>query len=61
MSNHLPIDERFTPETRNLLKIARKATEQLNGFAENADTPWQPSLEDPRRLHNTYIKNLVDA
>jgi hypothetical protein len=48
-------------ETERLLEAARKATEHLSELSNRADTPWQPSLKDPRRLHNNYVRNLADA
>jgi hypothetical protein len=61
MSNPRTAEERSAPKTRQLLGLFKKGTEHLSAMAQKLDTPWEPDLEDPRRLHNSYVRNLVAA
>jgi hypothetical protein len=49
------------PETRlaDLLEVFRRGTEHLGRMAASLDVEWKPELDDPRRLHNNYARNLI--
>src|ERR1022692_4002929 len=51
----------YSVQTTKVLEIFTKGTSLLCQIADGLDTHWQPELEDPRRLHNSYIQNLVGA
>lgn len=42
-----------------LVEILRQGTNHLTKMAEQLDFPWSPDLDDPRKLHNVYARNLV--
>lgn len=42
-----------------LINIFRQGTVHLTRIAEKMDFPWNPVDDDPRRLHNNYVQNLV--
>lgn len=42
-----------------LVDIFRQGTSHLTKMAENLDCPWNPDQDDPRKLHNNYVRNLI--
>jgi len=42
-----------------LVEFFRQGTFQLKKMAEKMDFPWEPNQDDPRKLHNNYIRNLI--
>lgn len=42
-----------------LMILLRQGTEHLTRMAEKLDFPWSPTLDDPRKLHNVYARNLI--
>jgi hypothetical protein len=44
-----------------LIEILRKMTEHLVDLAKGLEFPWEPALDDPRKLHNMYVRNLITA
>lgn len=42
-----------------LLDILRTATAHVTKMAERLEFPWDASIDDPRRLHNMYARNLI--
>ncbi len=46
------------PELTNTL---RKSTKHLVNMAKTLEFPWRPSIEDPRKLHNMYARNLISS
>ena len=44
-----------------LMKSFRQGTEALSKMAENLDSPWSPSHNNPRQLHNVYARNLITS
>ncbi len=51
-------EQRSIPELINTL---RKGTEHLVNMAKGLEFPWNPTLDDPRKLHNMYVRNLITA
>jgi hypothetical protein len=45
--------------TEELVELLRQGTKHLSSMAENLDFPWSLEIEDPRKLHNIYARNLV--
>jgi len=39
--------------------IFRQGTFHLTKMAENMNFPWDPEQDDPRKLHNNYVRNLI--
>ena len=42
-----------------LIKIFSQGTFHLKKMAESLDFSWEPNQDDPRKLHNNYIRNLI--
>ena len=42
-----------------LIEMFRTGTQHLSRMVERLDCPWSPTLDDPRRLHNVYARNLI--
>ena len=46
--------------TADLVEQLRRGTQHLNNMVDGLDTPWDPTpRDDPRQVHNMYVKNLV--
>jgi hypothetical protein len=41
-----------------LIDLLRQGTLNLNRMAEKLEFPWSPDMDDPRKLHNMYVRNL---
>lgn len=44
-----------------LIELFRQGNQHLTKMALGLDFPWTPTLEEPRRLHNVYARNLVTS
>lgn len=53
MSEPKPIPE--------LIDMLRNGTEHLVNMANGLEFPWNPDLDDPRKLHNMYVRNLITS
>lgn len=42
-----------------MLDIFRQGTAHLTKMAEKLSFPWDPTQNDPRKLHNNYARNLI--
>ena len=42
-----------------LIDLFRQGTGHLSKMAEKLDFPWSPTLDNPRKLHNVYARNLI--
>ena len=42
-----------------LIDVFRQGTEHLTKMAKAMETPFDMRPQDPRRVHNMYVKNLV--
>lgn len=42
-----------------LLEVLRQGAERLTKMARRLEFPWTDELEDPRRLHSMYARNLI--
>jgi hypothetical protein len=51
-------EQKSIPE---LIEVLRKGTEHLVNMAKGLEFPWNPTLDDPRKLHNMYARNLITA
>ena len=51
-------EQKSIPE---LIEILRKGTEHLVNMAKGLEFPWNPTLDDPRKLHNMYARNLITS
>jgi hypothetical protein len=49
------------PSIHELIDRLRIGTEHLIKMAEGLEFPWNPNLEDPRKLHNMYARNLITS
>lgn len=47
--------------TAELIALLRKGTGHLVNMAKALQFPWDPTIKDPRKLHNMYARNLVTA
>ena len=46
--------------TADLVEQLRQGTRHLDNMADGLDIPWDPTpRDDPRQVHNMYVKNLV--
>src|SRR5262245_66675653 len=52
---------RWSAKTQELLVIFGKGNQHLCAMSKDWDLPWEPELDDPRRLHNSYVRALVSA
>ncbi len=44
-----------------LCETLRRGTEHLVNMAKQLEYPWRPLIEDPRKLHNMYARNLISC
>lgn len=44
-----------------LIEMLRNGTGHLVSMAKGLEFPWNPTLDDPRKLHNMYVRNLVTS
>lgn len=51
-------EQKSIPE---LIEILHKGTEHLVNMAKGLEFPWNPTLDDPRKLHNMYARNLITS
>jgi hypothetical protein len=42
-----------------LMELFRQGTQQLSKMAEQLDFPWSPAIDNPKKLHNVYARNLI--
>lgn len=50
----------FAMQTISELKeLFRQGTLHLTRMAEKLEFPWSPDVDDPRKLHNVYARNLI--
>ncbi|MCL0041274.1 hypothetical protein M1N08_00795 [Dehalococcoidia bacterium] len=53
-------EETCSKQVLELLSSFREGTHHLSQMAQKLDIPWDPkATSDPRRLHNSYVRNLV--
>jgi hypothetical protein len=45
--------------TSELIELFRQGAKHLSNMASNLDFPWSPDVDDPRKLHNVYARNLI--
>lgn len=41
--------------------MVRQGTDHLVAMAKQLQFPWTPSADDPRKLHNMYVRNLITS
>ena len=46
-------------EIPDLITAFRQGTEHLAQIGKSLEWPFDPAVEEPRRLHNMYVRNLV--
>jgi hypothetical protein len=49
------------PSIHELIDMLGKGTQHLVKMAEGLEFPWNPNLEDLRKLHNMYARNLITS
>jgi hypothetical protein len=54
----MPVEPTDIPALLNML---RAGTAHLTAMAKSMEFPWDPTIADPRRLHNMYARNLICA
>jgi hypothetical protein len=58
IGHNMPIEPTDIPA---LLKMLRDGTAHLTAMAKSMEVPWDPTIADPKRLHNMYARNLICA
>ena len=49
------------PDMPALMAMLRDGTEHLIGMARKVEFPWDPTIVDPPKLHNMYVRNISYA
>jgi hypothetical protein len=44
-----------------LIEMLKQGSKKLLGMSKNLEFAWDPTLNDPRRLHNMYVRNLITS
>ena len=47
--------------TADMIETFQRGINHLNNMAKKTEIAWNPGLQDPRRLHNMYVRNLFTS
>lgn len=56
---HQKFNDLCSERSQKLLAEFREGTRHLSELAQDLDIPWDRTINDPRRLHNSYVMNLL--
>ena len=55
------MNDEGSPSPAELVRLLRRGTDHLINMAKGMEIAWDPTSDDPRRVHNMYVRNLVTS